>query len=138
MFKLGWVDLGLPEDSREVILVALALPSDSTPTFCQLATEYLKRKTAGVHARDMPCPSELTLTDKSFNANHFSPSKDLGVRNSIFPGQLKDALKALDVERFQVLQMATIQCPKFRSIQEDCQRNSLIHHEFGASGEVSV
>ena len=81
-----------------------------------------------LHADYMPHPSKLGLDEHGLDAGGVCTVQDLKICDAVLPFDSKYVTKSSHVERFQLLDVSTIQCPRFTTVKEGGENHSIVDY----------
>ena len=88
--------------------------------------------TLGVLASEthMPHPSKLGLDEHGLDAGGVCTVQDLKIGDAVLPVDFEYGTKSSHMGRLQLLDVSTIQCPRFTTVEEGGENQNIVDFQF--------
>ena len=83
-----------------------------------------------LHADYMPHPSKLGLEEHGPDTGGVFTVQDLKIGDAVLPVESEYGTNSSYVERLQLLDVSTIQCPRFTTVEEGGENYSIVDFQF--------
>ena len=78
----------------------------------------------------MPHPSMLGLDEHGLDAGGVCTAQDFTIGDAVPPVDSDYGTKSSHVERLQLLDVSTIQCPRFTTVEEGGENHNIVDSQF--------